>query len=467
MGIRGDFPQPFPLDLGITEAKIAEKARLQKPSHRPFRQEKAPATLASMANKAHVAKLKEGVAAWNAWRAQHPDIQPNLSGAYLEAVDLKMTNLSNADLSDANLHKTCLHKADLSGAYLFKTDLAGANLNQADLMGIYLSGAYLEGADLSEVDLRRADLDGADLKKVNFNKADLCQADLYGANLTGVNLSDAQLGGADLREANLCGANLRGALLGEAHLARVNLNKADLTYVRLQGTIFAHVDLTTVRGLESCDHWGPSSIDHHTLERSGNLPLPFLQGCGLSDWEIEATKLYQPGLTHQQITDIVYRIDAIRAESPIQIHNLFISYAHADSPFVEHLEGHLEKRHVRFWRDVHDAPAGPLEKIVVRAMRHNPTVLLILSACSVESDWVEFEARQARKLAKELDRDVLCPIVLDDSWKDCKWPQRLRDQIEEYHILDFSCWQDPSVFEGMFERLLAGLDLFYGEALAE
>jgi hypothetical protein len=36
-----------------------------------------------MANDEHVALLKQGVAAWNAWRREHPDIRPNLSGAYL------------------------------------------------------------------------------------------------------------------------------------------------------------------------------------------------------------------------------------------------------------------------------------------------------------------------------------------------------------------------------------------------
>jgi len=32
-----------------------------------------------MANDAHVALLKQGVAAWNAWRKQNPDIRPDLS----------------------------------------------------------------------------------------------------------------------------------------------------------------------------------------------------------------------------------------------------------------------------------------------------------------------------------------------------------------------------------------------------
>jgi uncharacterized protein YjbI with pentapeptide repeats len=49
-----------------------------------------------MANDEHVAQLEKGVAAWNAWRTENPDIQPDLSG-----VDLGGATLSNADLSGA------------------------------------------------------------------------------------------------------------------------------------------------------------------------------------------------------------------------------------------------------------------------------------------------------------------------------------------------------------------------------
>jgi hypothetical protein len=88
-------------------------------------------------------------------------------------------------------------------------------------------------------------------------------------------------------------------------------------------------------------------------------------------------------------------------------------------------------------------------------------VLLILSSESVKSDWVEHEARLARKLEKETGRDILCPVALEDSWKTCHWPERLREQIEEYNILDFSNWKDADSMQRMFTRLIEGLDLFY------
>jgi len=95
------------------------------------------------------------------------------------------------------------------------------------------------------------------------------------------------------------------------------------------------------------------------------------------------------------------------------------------------------------------------------AIRLNPTVLFVLSEHSLSSDWVEHEVRTARTLEKEMGRDVLCPVALDDSWKSSRWPKRIMKQIMEYNILDFSAWEDDSKFEGMFRKLIDGLELFY------
>ena len=123
----------------------------------------------------------------------------------------------------------------------------------------------------------------------------------------------------------------------------------------------------------------------------------------------------------------------------------------------------LNEKGIRFWRDIHDAKAGRLERQIEQAIRHNPTVLLVLSANAVQSDWVEHEVRKARGLEKELGRDVLCPVALDDSWngKPSPWPERVMEQVMEYNILDFSKWQDEQEFGKMFKKLLDGLDLFY------
>ena len=187
----------------------------------------------------------------------------------------------------------------------------------------------------------------------------------------------------------------------------------------------------------------------------------FLRGCGLSDWEIESAKLYKPDISNEEINNIIYRIFDLRARQAVQVSPLFISYSHADGEFVDKVGERLTELGVRYWRDVHDAKAGRLEKQIDYAMRQNPTVLLVLSKNSIDSDWVEHEARLARTLEKDLKRDVLCPVALDDSWKSSHWPQRLMEQIMEYNILDYSGWKDDGQFEQVFGKLIAGLDMFY------
>jgi uncharacterized protein YjbI with pentapeptide repeats len=168
-----------------------------------------------MANSEHLQILKQGVAAWNAWRIENNNITPDLT-------------------------YTVLHDAHLAGADLRKAFLHDANLSDADLRGATLTGA-----------------------------------NLFSANLTGANLSDADLRGATLAGANLARADVSEAILG--------------------ATVFGNINLSTVRGLETCRHEGPSILDHSALAQSGQLPLAFLRGCGLPDTLID----YLPSLLNQ------------------------------------------------------------------------------------------------------------------------------------------------------------------------
>src|SRR5262249_4310025 len=112
----------------------------------------------------------------------------------------------------------------------------------------------------------------------------------------------ADLQGADLSQANLQGADLRGA-----DLQGPDRREANLSGVFLNETVFSNTDLTTVQGLETCRHRGPSPLDHRTLARFGPLPLAFLRGCGLPERLIE----YLPSLLNE----------------PFQFYSCFISHS--------------------------------------------------------------------------------------------------------------------------------------------
>jgi uncharacterized protein YjbI with pentapeptide repeats len=91
-----------------------------------------------MANDEHVALLKQGVAAWNAWRDEHRYIVPDLS---------------DADLSGANLSKVASKLSGYIGELGGMANLCGVNLGMATLARADLTGADLTGAALTLADL--------------------------------------------------------------------------------------------------------------------------------------------------------------------------------------------------------------------------------------------------------------------------------------------------------------------------
>lgn len=306
--------------------------------------------------------------------------------------------------------------------------------------------------DLTDAELSEANLSGAYLSIVNLERANLKGANLRNADLSGANLRQANLNEADLRE-----TQLRGTHLSHAHIRNADFSSASISFVN-----FGTIDFRNAMGLENVKHLGPSQVTTDTLKISqGKIPEVFLRGCGLSDWEIEEVKLYNPDLSNDEINKTLYKMYDLRATQALQISPLFISYSHGDRTFVDKLESYLSKKGVRFWRDIHDMKSGRMEKQIDRAMRLNPTVLLILSEHSLKSDWVEHEVRTARSLEKETGRDVLCPVALDDSWGKSQWSKRVMEQVMEYNILDFSSWKDDRKFGSTFNKLVDGLELFY------
>lgn len=344
-----------------------------------------------------------------------------------------------------------------------------ANEEQLSILkqGVQAWNEWRQMHPTDEIDLRHADLDDINLNEANLNEVNLTEASLrrasfIGAYLMKANLNLADFGKASLFSAHLYGADLRHADLHAADLRFADLRRADMTHAFLGYTALGGIDLSMTLGLEHIQHDLPSSVDTSTIQKSkGQVPEAFLRGCGFSDTDIEYAKLANPGLSNEDINKILYRMYDLRAMQALQISPLFISYSHGDSTFVDKIETSLTQKGVRFWRDIHNLQSGRIEKQIDKAISQNPTVLLVLSEQSLSSDWVEHEVRTARGLEKDLGRDVLCPVALDDSWKSSRWPKRIMEQIMEYNILDFSEWRDDVKFDVMFRKLIDGLELFY------
>jgi TIR domain/Pentapeptide repeats (8 copies) len=276
-----------------------------------------------MANEEHLARLKQGVEAWNQWRDEHPEIFPDFRGA--------------------------------------------------DLHGAHLTGAYLAGADLRWVDLTGVDPTGADLTK---------------------------------------------AFIG--------------------WTRFADVDLSTARGLETVQHWGPSTIGIDTLYRSkGNIPEVFLRGAGVPDEMIAYMK------------SLVGR--------PFEFYSCFISYSSKDQEFAERLYADLQNKGVRCWFAPEDLKIGEKFRTSIdEAIRLRDKLLLVLSTHSMTSEWVETEVETAFEEEHRRKKTILFPIRLDDSVMETHqaWATSIR---RTRHIGDFHQWKDHDTYQQAFQRLLRDL----------
>lgn len=399
-----------------------------------------------MADEAILEILKQGAKEWNEWRRDNPDITvPILSGAdlsraILSGADLSGADLINAKLRSANLQGADLEDVNLAGSLLLdadlrETDLQRARLSGTDLRGADLRGADLRGADLLSADVRRADLRGADMAFANLGNANLRGAYLDGTHLRGAELSDADLTGASLRDTNFCRANLYGADLSRADLTGANVKEATVG-----DTAFVGVDLSAVEGLETLQHMYHSEISVSTIYRSkGQIPEVFLQGCGMPE------------------SFIVQTSSLVAAMQPIQFYSCFISYSSKDEELAQRLHADLQSRGVRCWFAPEDLKIGErFRRRIDEVIRVHDKLLLILSAHSVASSWVEKEVETAMESEDEGHRTMLFPVRLDNSVMEIKtgWPADVR---RTRHIGDFRRWKEHDEYQKAFARLLADL----------
>ena len=409
-----------------------------------------------MANEDHLAILKRGVETWNQWRQANPEVVPNLSRSDLCGAILTGINFEGADLSLAYLRGADLTKANLSGAKL-SSYLEGANLGHAILTHASLYAALLDSTTFSGANLSRAYLSGAFASRANFRDANLrganLSARLVGAIFSGADLGQANLSGSDLTDADLSCANLTGATLVHAKVTGADFNEA-----RIGLTTFGHMDLNSVRGLNTVKHSSRSEIGNATIGQSkGAIPEAFLRGCGLQEWEIEAAKLYRTDLTPGQASEILYRVHHLRTNPAIQFNSCFISYSSKDQAFAERLYNQLQDAGVRCWFAPEHLKIGDrFRQRIDEAIRLHDKLLLVLSKHSLASSWVEEEVEGALEKERRRKTAVLFPIRIDEAVSRSRkaWAASLR---RTRHIGDFSLCEDEASYSKAFKRLLSDL----------
>ena len=171
----------------------------------------------------------------------------------------------------------------------------------------------------------------------------------------------------------------RNSKLLQVNLTLARTQKTEISESVIWKTVFSRINLSEVKGLDTCIYPGPSIIDGRTLANSTNIPLPFLQGCGLSDWQIEATKLYDQKLNKSQVTDICYEIIRLKTDPTLQFYSCFISYSHKDRLFAKKLHDALQKHGVRCWLDDRQIlPGDDIFEEIDRGIRLGNKVLSLI-----------------------------------------------------------------------------------------
>jgi len=332
-----------------------------------------------MANPEHVKILKQGATEWNKWRKENPKIKPDL--------------------------------------------------RRAVLAGLNLAGAIFVNADLYGVDLKNADL-----RRTIFFKSFLNAADFSHADLTAASLARSRLRETILRAANLTHSELVGTEFIEAAL-----DEADLTRAMLGHTIIVNTDLSTVVGLQTVRHEGPSNIGIDTFFRShGKIPEAFLRGCGVPE------------------DFITYARSLVT--NPIEYYSCFISYSSKDKQFADRLHADLQAKNIRCWYALEDLIIGDKFRTrIEESIRIYDKVMIVFSENSIQSAWVEDEVEAGlERERKNPGSLILLPIRLDAAIMETKqaWAASLR---RTRHIGDFSNWKNHGAYQKSFERLLRDL----------
>jgi hypothetical protein len=213
----------------------------------------------------------------------------------------------------------------------------------------------------------------------------------------------------------------------------------------LGATILGEIDLSTVRGLESIEHHGPSTIGIDPIYRSkGKIPESFLRGAGVPENLITFMK----SLTGRALN----------------FYSCFISYSTKDQKFADRLHADLRAKGVRCWFAPHDIQA--VARSMSRSMRPSasrqttPDPFGGQHEQQMGEDGDRERSRQggAARTADAVPRHVV-PFDRIRSWKlpDADTGIDSAREIREYFIPDFSNWKDHDVYAKTFERLVRDL----------
>lgn len=347
----------------------------------------------------------------------------NLTRCDLHMSDLRECVLIHAEATQADLREISAADGDWSFVIATQAQCHKADFSRCEMREIMFDEAHLIATRLREAVLVEASLRSAKLFRADLRGSDLTQAQCADAEWVDARLDSARVHDAGFERCRMFGADCRGAEFLRANLRQAKFDEAWLGHTRIR-----ECDLSSTFGLENVRHFGPTSLDAETLERSGKLPAAFLYGAG-----VPVAAGVPSGKTPR---------------GPV----CFVAFAGRDAELAGRLRLDLMANGVRTWLqpeevrwDGIELGRPPCDRLVV-----------VCSRASLQSRAVVREIEGALAREERDGADVLVPVRVDDYVVD-EWEHDAKPAVLAKTVGDFRSWKDAELYRSALDWLLQAL----------
>ena len=201
--------------------------------------------------------------------------------------------------------------------------------------------------------------------------------------------------------------------------------------------------------MDTCNHLHKSFLDYHTIEKSTNMPVRFLRGCGLSKNYIE-------------------NMPALFSEKTNKYHSCFLSFSDKDQAFADRLYTDLQNEGIRCWFASEGLKGGKrFNDQIAGTISEYEKHVIILSENSINSRWVGKEIPEARQREKKEGKKILSLISLIDNEEAKKMLffnnlDNSSDSVgsdKKIYFLDFKNQENPEDYAREFGKLVQSLKI--------
>ncbi len=210
-----------------------------------------------MANPEHVAKLKEGVDAWNEWRHFNEVKEPDLteldfdefrddSECGLEMVDGKIS------FEFAEFQGVDFSRSVVKGVSFYRSELQESTFNNVMRSECSFDGAHLDSARFKDVNMQQTEMMTETAENIWIVESDLVECDFSVAAIKGGNFLRNKFHNCEFTGAIFISCNLKACSFIKSNLTNVsiietNLKDSDFSYADLTWARFNDVDVTWIK----------------------------------------------------------------------------------------------------------------------------------------------------------------------------------------------------------------------------